>query len=746
MKIVENMDQQKGNNMTASIDANILNLVQHVELNKIGWWDAVIQRLILATLWMDGKVDSMSIGDLDKALQSHFELDLGARINSIIDQIAETGSIIRLSDGKIRLSEACLKLINSDVSEAEEIIDRAKKAYIETLTCDGLTAVEKEHIWANFNNLFLRPFIKTIGANIYEFLNVRSSNLDQSLLDAFLEHYPPEQREYLFNSAQLFLTSRDQNVRSYILRSLNTHFCVEACGLDQKTLNSLQNSLGQAQNVTLFIDTNFLFSILELHENPSNAAALGLIELIKNLNGKLNIKMYVTDPTLNEARAVLRGTIDTLNGSRITPNMAEAAGRYVSGLSRKFFYEVNRSGTPLTPKQYFQPYIDNLVLILKAKGVEVFNEDISQLNTRQDVVDDILTQTDYEEKKWGERAKAYKPLEHDIVLWHFIKDKRRVGVDSPLDAEYWIVTIDYRFLGFDDYKKSKEIVIVPICIHPTTLVQLLQFWIPRSQLLEDTLYSSLWLPFVFRDLDPQSENITIEIVKTLGRFENVGDLPKETIIGILVNEALRQRIKNETNVEKQIELVREALIEQNLKARTQIDEEKNKNKEYEQELQKKETDITQLRNDLQTTRNELSQERENRQNLSNELASIKESLERRDKDEIKKRTEQKYIYIGVVFPSVLLLLTWIVIPTRFLSLVLYAGIFTGFFLVIWSWLFDYIGGKNKIISNTRSFKIFHSLIKWVLSLFGVILIGLMTNALYDWLKLAATQLFGQQTP
>ena len=732
--------------MTANIDANILNLVQHVELNKIGWWDSVIQRLILATLWMDGKVDSMSVDDLVKALKSHFDLDLGARINSDIDQISSTGNILKLSDGKIRLSEVCLKTINSDVHEAEEIIDRAKRAFIDTLTCDEITSVEKEKIWVDFNDSFLRPFIKNIGANIYELLNVRSANLDQSLLDTFLDHYRPEQRDYLFNSAQLFLTSTDQNVRSYILRSLNTYFCVESCGLDQTTIRTLQNSISQAKNVTLFIDTNFLFSILELHENPSNAAALGLIELIKNLSKELNIKLLVTNPTLDEARAVLRGTIDSLNGSRITPNMAEVAGRYVSGLSRKFFYEVNRSNTPLTPKQFFQPYIDNLVLILRTKGVEVFNEDIAELNTRQDVVDDLITQTEYEEKKWGDRAKAYKPLEHDIVLWHLIKDRRRIGVDSPLDAEYWIVTIDFRFLGFDDYKKTNNIIIVPICIHPTTLIQLLQFWIPRSQLLEDTLYSSLWLPFVFRDLDPQSENITIEIVKTLGRFENIGDLPKETIIGILVNEALRQRIKNETNVEKQIELVREALIEQNQKAQAQIDEEKNKNKGYEQILQEKDEDINKLRDDLQSTQTELAQEREERKSLSSELASIRQTLDRRDKDEDIKRAQQKFINIGVVIPFALLLLAWIVISTKYTNLILYAGIITGGFLVVWSWLFDYFGEKKKYISDTRSFKIYHSLIKWVLSILGVILIGIMTNALYDWLKIAFTQFIGQQKP
>jgi hypothetical protein len=193
-------------------------------------------------------------------------------------------------------------------------------------------------------------------------------------------------------------------------------------------------------------------------------------------------------------------------------------------------------------------------------------------------------------------------------------------------------------------------------------------------------------------------------------------------------------------------LVREALIEQNQKAQTQIDEEKNKNKRYEQILQDKDADINKLRDDLQFTQTELAQEREERKGLSSELASIRQILDRRDKDEDKKRVQQKFIIIGVVFPFVLLLLVWIVILTEFANLILYAGIFTGGFLVIWSWLFDYLGKKNLYISDTRSFKVFHSLIKWILSILGVILIGIMTNALYDWLKIAFTQFIGQQKP
>ena len=125
----------------------------------------------------------------------------------------------------------------------------------------------------------------------------------------------------------------------------------------------------------------------------------------------------------------------------------------------------------MTPKEYFSPYIDNLLTIAREIGVEIFNEDTSALSMRQDVIDDINEQTNYETEKYGENAKSYKPLEHDIILWHFLKDKRSIKLESPLDAKYWIVTIDFRFLGFDEYKRKQGEFNLPLCLHPTTLLQ-----------------------------------------------------------------------------------------------------------------------------------------------------------------------------------------------------------------------------------------------------------------------------------
>jgi len=709
--------------MPDDLDVTILNLVQHVELTKVGWWNDVVQRLILAIIWMDKKSDSMTIGELIGSIFSRFELRLESKLDVVVDKMIKTGELIKLPNGSVKLSESSAKSLLSEIRDAEVIISNAKKVFVNTLEFDGLTSEEKDRIWISFNDLFIKPFIKTSGATIYDLVNGTSPYIDQSLLVDFLANYPIEQRESLSNSVRLFVTSKDLDVRSYILRFLNAYFCIEASGLDKLTLESLV----KPKDFILFIDTNFLFSILELHDNPSNAAAIGLIKLIENLNGKIGIKVFVSNQTLQETRSVLINTIDDLNGTRITPNVADAANKFVSGLKRKFFIEVNNSKTPLTPKDFFQPYIDNLTLFLEKKGVEIYNEDSSILNTRQDVVDDIVEQSRFEEEKRGERAKSYKALEHDVVLWHFVKDKRKVGIDSPFDAGYWIVTIDYRFLGFDDYKNSTGFNIVPICIHPATLVQLLRFWIPRSQLMEETLYSSLWLPFIFRDLDPQSENVTISIIKAISRFENVGDLPKDTIVGILVNEALRYEIRSEPDVNEQIELVREALIDQNKKAQAEAEAAISKNVIYER-------DLTQLKGDFQITREELNQEKVNNKRLLEELLSIKAGLDNKEKADQVRTAKIKFVIFWVGLPIILLIVTWVICLSLFEDAVRIAWAVSGISIFIWSWLINIFGQRSPVISEIRVFQKYHSAISWILTLLGIITVGLITNGLYDLIK------------
>jgi hypothetical protein len=79
--------------------------------------------------------------------------------------------------------------------------------------------------------------------------------------------------------------------------------------------------------------------------------------------------------------------------------------------------------------------------------------------------------------------------------------------------------------------------------------------------IEEAMIGSMRLPFLFQEFDANAEK-AIHILEALGRFSNVGDLSKETISPILMKDVLRQKLSTESDIKKQVELVREALIEE----------------------------------------------------------------------------------------------------------------------------------------------------------------------------------------
>ena len=178
----------------------------------------------------------------------------------------------------------------------------------------------------------------------------------------------------------------------------------------------------------------------------------------------------------------------------------------------------------------------------------------------QDVVDDILAQQTREKSK-GDRAKSYGAIHHDVVLWHCVDDRRGAGSQGPLDATYWLVTLDFQLLGFDSFKHRGRASYVPVCIHPTVMVQLLQLWLPRDVNVDGAILNSLrsMLPHRF---DTNAEEVTVKILASLSRYENADDLGEATVAEILMNQALRQRMRGEEDIDRQTKLVREVIIEE----------------------------------------------------------------------------------------------------------------------------------------------------------------------------------------
>ena len=71
---------------------------------------------------------------------------------------------------------------------------------------------------------------------------------------------------------------------------------------------------------------------------------------------------------------------------------------------------------------------------------------------------------------------------------------------------------------------------------------------------------------MFTEFDSDAEYTTIRIIEQLSRYENVDDLAEDTVRSVLFNQALRQRMDMPEFKNNEGYLIKEAIIEENVKA------------------------------------------------------------------------------------------------------------------------------------------------------------------------------------
>ena len=159
-------------------------------------------------------------------------------------------------------------------------------------------------------------------------------------------------------------------------------------------------------------------------------------------------------------------------------------------------------------------------------------------------------------------------------MWYVVLDKRPAHVESPLEASYWVVTVDYHFLGFDAFRRRAmhQNNCRSVCI-PMALIQLLQFWLPRTAQFEEAVMGSLRWPFLFQDLIRRPRKRPFVYLKLWHGSKTWGSTPRDVIAGVLLDDALRNKLSVEKDVERRVALVKEALISRTEKLQSELAQE-----------------------------------------------------------------------------------------------------------------------------------------------------------------------------
>lgn len=547
--------------LTKRLPREVSALVHHVELNKAGWWNKTLERLMLAAVWLTGSNPQKH--EIEHTLKNSFGLSISSEKTSrIILKLIDEQLLIQVTNGQFRIPEQVRKSLEQEIKSTEQN-EKIVIAYFQSLAAKYCPEIDAYMIWTKFEDLVLLPLVRDIGANTYNLLTGEMSAIESNYSDKFIEYFGHEHRDSLKEISRSFMDSNMDDVRGYISRLLHAQFCVESSGLSQNVIDRWAQAIGKSTQFRLFVDTNFLFSLLGLHENPSNNSAQELKTLLSTLAGNPQVSFHVTPRTIDEAKKAIIGA--KFQARNIPPgsNFTSASLRSnISGITQKYLMEHVRSQYSLKVDDWFDPYLNSFALMARSAGVEVFNENTDSYSTRQDVVDDINRVLKYEENYPEDRRKSYEAISHDIVLWHLVKDKRPTYIESPANAREWILTLDFRFIGFDQHKLKTNGAAIPVCLHPTSLIQLLQFWVPRSKEFEIAMLGGMRLPFLFQEFDIKAEQTSVAIISKLGRFEGNEGFSEETIFNVVVNEGLRARIREGHSEEVEVQLVRDALVEE----------------------------------------------------------------------------------------------------------------------------------------------------------------------------------------
>ena len=586
-----------------SLPHDLASLVHHVELSRAGWRERAIGHLLITTISRHG--DGVAPDDVYTSANINLPGPLApAEMAKQIDSLMSKGRVIKLPNGKLKLTEEARADIEKQLENATVRRGEVRREFEAAFaSLPPRIAIN----WEDFLASFLTPLVSELGAKTYQILTGQEPRIeDTTSYLAFLKRFPDDDRVLVWQSIAAFIESTSPVVREYVLRLLNTAFLVRALTLPAGAVQELLRRTKRRLQMRVFVDTNFLFSLLGLHVNPADDVVLALHELIDRMPSRVDVKLYMLPCTMDEARETIARYQDRLSSFYLTRSIVEAIrlGKIsLSGISATYVQEAYKGGQRVSAKDYFAPYLRDFIGVARSKGVELYNAPLDELRMDQAVIDDVTGQMEWEQNRPQDRAKSYETLLHDMILWHFTRRQRPQRIDSPLDVRSWIATIDYGLLRFDAFKRRTSPQEPPVCLHPTVLLQILQFWVPNSESLEAALMTSL-RPVPLR-FDSEAERVTVKIISALSRFEAIDDLSVDTVTNVVLSDAVRGRIGRAKSPGEELEAVRTGVIEENQRLEMRAERYRKDVKGLSKSVGERDAEISTLEDRMQVKQSEL---------------------------------------------------------------------------------------------------------------------------------------------
>lgn len=365
--------------------------------------------------------------------------------------------------------------------------------------------------------------------------------------------------------------------------------------------------------LTLFLDTNFLFGILDLHHNTQVTVSCNLLQAINRY--KLPFKLRFHSETKKEMYTTICYYGDILRSRDWSTSLSRAASTScnLSGIEQKF-HERNAK-YKIDVEEFLRPY-EHFDSFLAEKNIKIFRPDIQRPESQNDLFHEYKDFLDNNRR--GD--KPYETIMHDAKVLEEVR-YRRTNSESSLEAGALLITCDY-FLYRFDWKTSRKTSHHACVLLPNIFWQILRPFIPADQDFEKAFAETFSLP-EFRAIGNGGAKACTKMLQILATYK---DVPEQTAMKMLANDLLLDRLRTELNDIKFAEQVEAAFIEENknlLEEKSALAQELQNQKLRALEHEKAQKDAEQRAQEAERltweAKKEAEEEKQNRVTLEREL-------------------------------------------------------------------------------------------------------------------------------
>ena len=517
---------------------------------------------------------------------------------------------------------------------------------------DGaVTEEEIKTLWTVFNEYLMECFMVFGRKAIDIFLPYKQDELNEDD-DIFKESYLKLKADKLITIFKKLVVEYPYRLTESELRYL-TGLATRAerfysLGVEKEEYLKIKNL--QIKDLVVLVDTNILYSVLNLRVHQENAAIFELIRIAKEK--QIDLRLVYLPKTYTELQKV-KSYLDKIiskDNFRVPQIKALLASDRLDSFARKF-YENKLKNSDLPHPSEKVTYASDF---FKSQGIIIYNNRFPKLEDDTEFINkQIIEYVDFQryynnlcdEKGYDFHLnKDDKKIEHDVFLREGVKILKSKFSDEN-ELRFICLTLDRSLIHFDHYSlrnesKGTHKVINPNFIQPSQFIKKIRPFIPIStNNYRKAFISSLTAPNFEKDDDKG----TILIQKTMTYFKNLGIDDEEVILNCIKRELfLEELVKHEkdntteefikTEIAKEIDRIKEEKekLEKDILSQEKRTEKliEIKEKEKKEILKEKETAVIKLES-------KVSNKDERIQQLEDKLTSFEKEREL-EKEERKK--------------------------------------------------------------------------------------------------------------